>query len=277
MNKKKIVFTVDVDRDVAWHKIGCCESVSKHSEEGEAFFDASHEGLRSILEILRDERVPATFFFEAATAQEINKREKKQKQSLAQLIPMECEVAAHGFHHEDFTGSLTGVVLSRAQKKAILKKSRDALEKVFVNRRIEGFRAPYLNYDDELLSLLGETGFVYDSSAYSRAPRVERKGKIFEVPLAESVDGAGKRMVSYLWPLMEGNRSAADYEGFALKALNESDFVVFATHSWHSHASIEGTRPESEVEQKLGVLRRVVQSFKELGDFATAREVIFAK
>ncbi len=297
MNKKKIVFTVDVDRDVAWHKVGCCESVSKHSMKegkgkGEACFDASYEGLKRLLEILKDERVPATFFFEGATAREIDKREKRgngkrkgrnkaKNAGLASLIPMTSEVAAHGYHHEDFTGSLTGVIIPRAQKKAILKKTRVELEKIFPQRRVEGFRAPYLNYDEELLELLAETGYTYDSSAYSKAPVAEKKsfGKkgVYEIPLTEATDGAGKRMVSYLWPLMEGSRSANDYEAFAFRALARSDFVVFATHSWHTHASIEGPRLEEETEMKLGVLRRLIQSFKEIGDFTTCREIAFTK
>jgi len=278
-----------VDRDVAWHKIGSHEGVTKHSSEGEAFFDASHAGLRRLLEILKDERVPATFFFEGETARQIDARERKKNKGrknagLASLIPFECEVAAHGYRHEDFTGSLTGVIIPRAQKKTILKKTKAELEKIFPQRRIEGFRAPYLNYDDELLALLGETGFTYDSSAYSKSPVVEKKGVggkgrqgIYEVPLTEAADAAGKRMVSYLWPLMEGSRSAADYEAFAFRALAHNDFVVFATHSWHSHASIEGVRPESEVELKLGTVQRLIQSFKEIAEFATAREIAFTK
>ncbi|MEM0475823.1 MAG: polysaccharide deacetylase family protein, partial [Candidatus Norongarragalinales archaeon] len=266
-----------------------CESVSKHSlkeegGEGEAFFDATHAGLLGLLEILKDECVPATFFFEAAAAREIDARErkknkgrKKENAGLAALIPMNCEVAAHGFNHEDFTGSLTGVIIPRAKKKAILRKTKAELEKIFPQRRVEGFRAPYLNWNDDLLALLGETGFVYDSSAYSRAPRVEKKRGVFEVPLTEGVDANGKRMVSYLWPLMEGSRTAADYEDFVFRALSQSDFVVFATHSWHSHASIEGPRAESDIELRLRVLRQLVQSFKEAGDFVTAREVVFSK
>ena len=266
---KKIVFTVDVDRDLAWHKQGTHEAVTKDKDK--ALFDATREGLTRLLEVLKDEGVPATFFFEAAAAQEINAREKN---GLGKLIDAKHEIAGHGFHHEDFTGSLTGVIMTRAKKKAILKKSREALKKIFPKRRITGFRAPYLNYDDELFSLLGETGYSFDSSTYAKLPRVEKRGKIFEIPLTEGVDARGKRMVSYLWPLMEGNRSVVEYDEFASRVLSQSDFLVVATHSWHAHLSIEGRRPDTEIEQKLQDVGRVLRALGEQGEFVTASELI---
>ncbi|MFH0973314.1 MAG: polysaccharide deacetylase family protein [Candidatus Micrarchaeota archaeon] len=266
---KKIVFTVDVDRDLAWHKQGTHEAVTKDKDT--AVFDATREGLKRLLEVLKDENIPATFFFEAAAAQEINAREKN---NLSRLVSLEHEIAGHGFHHEDFTGSLTGVIMTKAKKKAVLEKSRKALKKIFPKRRITGFRAPYLNYDDELFSLLGETGYAYDSSAYSKLPRVEKKGRIFEIPLTEGVDARGKRMVSYLWPLMEGNRSVVEYDEFASRVLSQSDFLVVATHSWHTHLSIEGRRPDSEIEQKVQDVGRILRALGEQGEFVTMQRLL---
>jgi peptidoglycan/xylan/chitin deacetylase (PgdA/CDA1 family) len=67
------------------------------------------------------------------------------------------EIANHGYCHEDFGP------LSQEERRAIVRKSQDALERV-TGQRPRGIRVPPWPFGFELFELLVEEGFTYDSS-----------------------------------------------------------------------------------------------------------------
>jgi peptidoglycan/xylan/chitin deacetylase (PgdA/CDA1 family) len=67
------------------------------------------------------------------------------------------EIANHGYLHEDFGPLSTG------QRRDVLRKSNEALERV-TGKRPTGIRVPPWSFDFDLFELLVEEGFTYDSS-----------------------------------------------------------------------------------------------------------------
>lgn len=247
----KIAFTVDVDRDAAWPVSGQAHAVTKG--ESRAVFEATKKGFDALLHLLSENGWPATFFFEATTADAINAE-----------LPKKHEAACHGLNHEDFTGESTGIRLTANEKREILLDARSRLEARFC-RTVCGFRAPYLHCDRELFGLLKETGFTYDSSLMRASPKLTEENGLTEAPLLEADFGNGKKS-SYLWRLMEGAYSVEDYCNFTKKALEREGLLILATHSWHSHLSMNnGTNDEAQAEKNLEKVRVVLESCEKAG------------
>lgn len=243
----KLVFSVDVDRDVAWPQNGSHVGGSKHHFEPS--FESSKKGFFALLGLVNELLVPTTFFFEAATAKRIGP------------VVLGHEVACHGFDHEDFTGKKTASPLPPAQRRAILQRAKKVLEDLFESR-VYGFRAPYLHWDAPLLEMLVQNGFSYDSSVV--------QGRLEKPPLPELFlpnwsDQNGKPLSGYLWPLMEGKRTVEDYV-LAVKqavSLNEP-YVVLATHSWHTHASVQkGVLSEKQAQKNVELVRELLENLLE--------------
>jgi peptidoglycan/xylan/chitin deacetylase (PgdA/CDA1 family) len=258
LSERIACFTVDVDCDVAWHCEGKKHAVTRGQEK--AFFDASREGLISLVDLLNELGTKATFFFEARTAVELNKCV-----DLKQLMEGH-EVGCHGLEHEDFTGALTCVKMSRGEKKQDILTAKAVLEKIF-GRRIKGFRAPYLNCDDELLGVLAEAGFEYDSSLVNAEGILYKTSGLTEVPL---LAGSNGKPLLYFWKMMEGKESAEEF----LEKASGKTFLLLATHSWHLVKKANGTR--ADVEGNKRVVRKVLENVASNAVFETL-EVIMRK
>jgi hypothetical protein len=249
-----IAFTIDVDRDAAWFRKGQSHAITKGEEK--ALFESTGKGLNALLQLLEEMNWPCTFFFEAATAKAIQASASQFK---------EHEIACHGLNHEDFTGEATGVRMAREEKKEILTKARSLLQNSFKSHAVNGFRAPYLHYDKELLNLVAEVGFEYDSTVTRSIGAVTVESGLQEVPLLELEVEGGKKS-SYLWRLMEGAYSIEDYSGFVEKALGLNDLLVLATHSWHSHRSVnKGVLSSNEAAANIEKVRGVLEKAESLG------------
>ena len=72
------------------------------------------------------------------------------------LLKRGAEIAIHGYHHVDFT------TLTPDQQRAQVSEAVRRFRKR--NVPFEGFRAPYLRWDDSLIQILREEHFSYDSS-----------------------------------------------------------------------------------------------------------------
>ncbi len=240
----KIVFTVDVDRDVAWPEQGSHKAGSRHSSSPS--FDSTRKGFFALLSLANRLKIPTTFFFEAATALE-----------LGPVSLGRHEAACHGFDHEDFTGELTGKPFTKEKAKETLKAAKASLEKKF-GSNINGFRAPYLKWNRALLEALAEAGFAYDSSVVEGTLA---KPPLPELFLPEWRDSNGRKMSGYLWPLMEGKRKPEEYVKAVGKAVvKKQPYVVLSTHSWHTHCSVEkGALSAREAESRLGLVEKVLE------------------
>lgn len=260
---RTVCFTVDVDRDAAWFKEGTHRAITFGSEK--AVFEASCEGLVELVNMLNELKMRATFFFEARTALELS-----ESLDLRALVKNH-EVACHGFDHEDFTGELTGVRLSRESKKAILLDAKSMLERIF-GTRVSGFRAPYLHADDELLELLKETGFAYDSSLVSDGVVKKIRG-LYEIPFLKGGDG---KPSLYLWKLMEGKEEAGAVAERVKRALSEKGFALLATHSWHAHRSVEEKHAREKACANIEKIRVLLEEIAAIEGikFAALQELI---
>lgn len=132
------------------------------------------KGLPALLELLREERVHATFFFTGETA--------ARYPTLARRVLEEGhELGVHGFRHE----RLDRLPLEEACR-AIARATETAAR--ILGEKPAGFRAPNLQLPQPLLGCLSRLGYRYDSSMawykppFRRKPIATRHG-IVEVPV----------------------------------------------------------------------------------------------
>lgn len=253
-----VAFTVDVDRDAAdfikGREQGGTRTAKGVSEK--ASFSASAAGLAEILLLLDELGIPATFFLEGKTSLELeNKVEKKLLHSMAK----KHEIGSHGNEHEDYTGESSGVKMSREEIEKSIEESSKSIRRVF-SIRPQGFRAPYLRYDEALDTIIRRS-FDYDSSFYGKKVFCERG--FCRIPVFEDVDAKGKRITGYFWPLMEGKRSVQDYLALVDKALKREEVVVLATHSWHHRYSFSKGKPKTKAQAKAD-LRKITLVLKKI-------------
>lgn len=255
-----LVFTVDVDRDAAWPQNGSSAAGTRH--RAAPSFESSRKGFLSLLQTVNELDIPTTFFFEAATALELEPVSLKGH-----------EVACHGLDHEDFTGKHTEKPFTRVERRTTLQNAMTLLENRF-NVEIDGFRAPYLGWDLDLLMAIAETGFSYDSSVVAGHLK---NPPLTELYLPEWKDASGHKMSGYLWPLMEGKRAVSEYVDAVRKSVEAKEpYVVLATHSWHTHCSVEsGELNEPDVRANVERIRQLLVGLKGIPglEFKTARDV----
>ncbi|MEM4255229.1 MAG: polysaccharide deacetylase family protein [Candidatus Norongarragalinales archaeon] len=260
MKKTLVAFTIDVDRDAADFIKGIEQGGTRTAKgvSEKASFDASAAGFAEILLVLDGLGIPATFFLEGNAALEL---ENKIGRKLLHAMAKKHEVGSHGNAHEDYTGEGTGVKMSREDIEKSIEQSSKSIRRVF-SIRPQGFRAPYLHYDEALDTIIRRS-FDYDSSLYGKKVSCERG--FCRVPVFEDVDAKGKRITGYLWPLMEGKRTVQDYLALVDKALKqEVELIVLATHSWHHRYSFGKGRAKtkSRAEADLRKIALVLKKIK---------------
>ncbi|MEM2944344.1 MAG: polysaccharide deacetylase family protein [Methanomassiliicoccales archaeon] len=268
--------TIDVDRDVNLAEQGKIEGVSKpRDSDSTPRFESAARGLKLILSVLNDLGIKGTFFIEAETAKRIMSRI-----NLKELLKVH-EVACHSCRHEDLTGEYSGIRLTDDQINSILDESVSVIKEVF-NKKPVGFRAPYLHIDNRILAILAQKGFMYDSSIVKRIDRGEIHpyriyGALIEAPIASGLDREGKKIISYLWPLHEGQRKISDYEHFLSKF--SSGLFILATHSWHVVEGYEcGILPEERIAENVTFLRSILKTAIDLGiEFCTIEDYLLGK
>jgi len=118
------------------------------------------EPVRRILNLLKKERVKATFFVLGEVAQ-------WYPDLVKEIASQGHEIACHGMHHRDLT------LYSPEQFSKELIQSRQILEKLS-GRPVIGFRVPNLLITEWLPKILIKQGFTYDSSV---CPGREIQGK----------------------------------------------------------------------------------------------------
>jgi len=133
-----------------------CEQWNPHEIRGnkERILDDtfySFEGNKKLLNVLENNNIKVTFFVTGYFAE-------KQKQQIKE-ISENYEVASHGYNH-----------FYRRNKNFNLKedilKSKKILEKI-TNKKILGFRAPQVQFSEELIKILSDLNFKYDSSIHT--------------------------------------------------------------------------------------------------------------
>ena len=154
-------------------------------------------GVPRILELLRREAIPATWFVPGHTLVTF-------PATIEAILAGGHELGVHGWYHEDFS------VLPADEQRAILERAVDAIRGV-AGAAPRGHRAPYWALGADTLQLVEETGFTYDSSLMSDDYRLYRvrhgdrhsiadgtafgtEGSLVQVPIYWGLDD---------WPIFE--------------------------------------------------------------------------
>ncbi|MFV0474270.1 MAG: polysaccharide deacetylase family protein [Pikeienuella sp.] len=107
-------------------------------------------GVPKLLELLREEELPATFFIPGWTAEKYPDRAEA-------IAAGGHEIGHHGYLHEWIAPDFPD------KEREALEKGLDALKRVLGIRPI-GYRSPAGETSENLIALLQEYGFLYDSS-----------------------------------------------------------------------------------------------------------------
>jgi peptidoglycan/xylan/chitin deacetylase (PgdA/CDA1 family) len=253
--KTFFAITIDVDPDVNLPLKGQASAISHPVEKGETRFESCAIGLEAILNSLNELCIPATFFMEARTAETLN------SEFGLDLVMMfkGHEIGFHGHMHEDFLGIGTGMPLKKNQMTDTLKTGLKIMDDLF-DRRINGFRAPYIRINDTLAQVLVELGIKYDSSVTRRMPimtnakddqaepfqpfyyfedaetNVADLKALIEVPIPDFIFPDGNKLTSYLWPFIEGDIPFRKYRealDLIVKMKPNNSLIPLSTHPWH--------------------------------------------
>lgn len=138
-------------------------------------------GTPRLLAMLRRRDLRATFFVPGFTA-------SRYPDVVRAIVDDGHEVAHHGYLHESAIG------MSATDEAAIIDKGIDALVKVTGERPV-GYRAPFWELNHHTPDLLGQRGFLYDSSLMdSDVPYVldvdagDARGRLVELPVHWGLD-----------------------------------------------------------------------------------------
>ena len=237
-----VCLTVDVDPDANRPATGREDAVSSHCGDSVAL-DACRAGLDVIAGLLEEFALPCTLFWEARTLETLSSSAPEVCRRF--LKNPACEHACHGLRHEDFSGQDSGLPIGEAATVRILSEAT-AIVVAHTGRPPVGFRAPYCRLTPALRAAIAQTGYRYDASltrtagpGYKLRPyRLEGADAatpVWELALCRTRDRRGQPMTSYLWQMLEQNRTPDDYLHMAA-ALSEScrgGLLQIALHPWH--------------------------------------------
>ena len=287
-----VCFALDVDRDCPIPYKGERSAysdyfISKGIKKSE--FKASEKGLIQTLKILNEMKINANLFFEARTLLNIS----ENKNILEEIGGH--GIGCHGFDHEDFSSKRTDVRLDYNTKIEIIEKAKTTISQV-LDKRCNGFRAPYLKYDKETLEVIADLKFDYDSSVNTRDKiyidnfglendsyepfLIEtRKNSFIEFPNLVMKE-RDRSMWMYLWPLFEGQRNIQEYYD-AIKQIhskNNDGLLIISNHSWHIAYQKNQKRylQKHEIEYNTEQLKKIFQFIIRLPNtrFVTMEEYI---
>ena len=157
MNKMRLHLTVDVE---AWFQI---ENLPEGMRNEKDFKRARlKEQLEKILSLLQKYNATSTFFVLGSVAE-------KNQEIIKRIQDGGHEIASHGHGH------IHNARLSRIDLKEDITRSKKILENI-TGKEIIGYRAPCFSITREMMEILKELGFKYDSS-YNPSSLNKRYGK----------------------------------------------------------------------------------------------------
>lgn len=146
-----VMLSFDVDGDTIW------KNGARGIEGGSSFLRANSVGnygpncaVRRILDILEEEKVPATFFVPAKVMED-------HPELLVEIDKRGFEIGHHGYHHERY------VDLPPQEQSAIIEKSQNIFQSV-IGKKAKGYRTPSGDWARETAGILYHMGFSYSSS-----------------------------------------------------------------------------------------------------------------
>ena len=237
----RLIFTVDVDRDVNFEIEGKSAAGSLDRGQGtEPRFESTEKGLEIILDVLNSFNMKGTFFLEGRAASTID----------CSMLKDHC-VGFHGMDHEDLTK------LSSEELKDVMDNGYESVKKMVKTPTC--FRAPYMKTSDDVLENLRRLGIKHDSSMYADPGTAPYDiGGVTEHPVFKGKDARGKTIAAFLWPMHEGARTPSDYLSLA-RTSGDADLII-CTHSWHMVESRErGIMTWAEMEHNRKSLGQLIK------------------
>jgi polysaccharide deacetylase family protein (PEP-CTERM system associated) len=159
MSSKKILLTVDLED---WFQVENLRAHFPHAVWSECE-PRIHDSVNALLELFHNHKIKATFFVLGWLAE--------RYPDLVQKISSHGhEIASHGYSHKLCTD------LSVQELRDDLLSSKQLLEDI-TGKPVVGYRAPSFSVTPELITLLSDTGYAYDSS-YNSFGMNSRYGKL---------------------------------------------------------------------------------------------------
>jgi peptidoglycan/xylan/chitin deacetylase (PgdA/CDA1 family) len=243
-----VAVTADVDPDANRAVAGRVDAVSAGAAPGEVRLDACFEGLRALACLLEEMSLPAAFFWEGRTLEELARREPDLLRRVTGNRSFEH--GCHGYRHEDFAGTESGIVLGADETKAILRQAGQIIESV-LGVAPKAFRAPYCRLTPQLASSLAEMGYTYDATLIRRASArwplrpygLPEAPGLWELAICKARDRRGRPISAYVWQLLEGNRPVQDYVDLVeqMSAAHPGGLLQLAVHPWHLIVAADGS------------------------------------
>jgi peptidoglycan/xylan/chitin deacetylase (PgdA/CDA1 family) len=170
-------------------------------------YDGVQRGTRSILRILKDAGIPATFLFTGDCAM-------KNRNILELVHGQGHEIGCHSLYHEDlgepsFSTSSQGVVLEE-ELEGRLRRAMAILRKT-TRRDPTSFRSPRGFASNRLMQVLEKLGFKVDSS-YLQSIHLQRDFPYFVAKQDWRQEGRGRMLELPLFALRLENAPDNDYQ-----------------------------------------------------------------
>lgn len=143
--KKSAIISVDIEQD-------CPPFLTSYL--------GIERGLPKLLDLFKQEAIKATCFTTGIVAE-------RYPELVTRLVQEGHELACHGYSHKRFDH------MTRNEAELELNTAKTILKKFSTN--VISFRAPNLQFPDEFLDLLQNTGFLIDSSTAAYKPPFTRK------------------------------------------------------------------------------------------------------
>jgi len=184
--------------------------------------DPSIRGLEVLQGLLDDHEAPATMFVSGEFL-------TPDGTAAVQDLDDEHEIASHGMDHASMDG------MDRSKLREQVRASHEAL--AALGHTAEGFRAPLCSWSEELMTVLDEEGYTYDSSLHPTTvpgryhnqlrPRgPEMYGDVLELPPATSP--VLRAPLSWAWLRLFGHR----YGRTVLRSCQDLEVIVLYLHPW---------------------------------------------
>ncbi len=268
MNSSKILITVDLED---WFQVENLRALFPHSTWESCEYRL--EGpVHALLDLFDSHATGCTFFVLGWLAE-------RYPEMIREIHKRGHEIASHGYNHQLCTE------ISPVELKEDLQKSRELLEDI-TGEAVSGYRAPSFSVTAELINLLAETGYLYDSS-YNSFSLNSRYGSLDgswsekENGILQSATGFYEIPVTNL----EIARRTIPWGGggfFRLYPLSlfcrgvkhilvKQKYYMFYCHPWefdHGQPRVKGLRPDFRFRHYVGLSSNLIKLDAFLSQFS---------
>ncbi|MHA1399551.1 MAG: polysaccharide deacetylase family protein [Candidatus Heimdallarchaeaceae archaeon] len=291
-----IFVCIDFDRDAAFpfknrkyavsNPIKLQNEPSSINKNNALSIEGTKRAFSPLMSFLTENEIPTTFYFEGRTIQYYVQQSPEVIETLQQPL---FEFGNHGYDHEDFLGIETNEPLTKTEEYLCIRNSKEEIEKTF-NKKIIGFRAPYMRLSEHTLQILVDLNYKYDSSTYIESikaitPFLKYK-KLWEFPVIKTPKKSSMNgMYTYLWPMFEGSRRGEEiihnYKTLIHNSDSNSSYISINLHSWHFAYNIKQNKylSEKEININIKLFQNVLFALQDIDDviFSTPRKYLQMK